>query len=183
MLQNKSGVLNNYDSGFSLVELLFVLCIAGILASVAAPVFSNWLPDYRLRSKAKELYSDMYLAKMKAIKENSKYKIYFYRGVNDSYSLKSADGDIEKTVVLPSSDYKIGFGCGSATRSAKKSGGPPPEDPVGYASDVVTFNSRGTGSSGYVYLDNDKGSSYAIGSFSSGVIFMRKWDKSDNTWK
>ncbi len=31
--------------GFSLLELLFVLCIAGILATVATPVFSTWIPD------------------------------------------------------------------------------------------------------------------------------------------
>ncbi len=183
MIQERG--LRIYYSGFSFLELIFVVCIAAILASVAIPVFSTLIPDYMLRSKAKELYSDMYLARTRAIKENDKYKIFFYPGTIGSYSLENADGNIEKTVILQSSDSDkiIGFGSGAATKSAIKSGGPPPDDGVSYADNILTFNSRGTGSSGYVYLDNSKGASYAIGTLSSGVIFLKKWDRESSSWK
>ena len=58
------------DSGFSLVELLAVIAVIAIAASIGVPAFSAWIPDYRLRNIVNELHSDMYLAKMKAIKEN-----------------------------------------------------------------------------------------------------------------
>jgi prepilin-type N-terminal cleavage/methylation domain-containing protein len=171
--------------GFSLLELLFVLCIAGILATIATPVFSTWIPDYRLRGMAKELYADIHLAKMRSIKENDTYKIVFITGGNDSYSFKKADGAIEKTVLFnpADSDSIVSFGHGDATKDATKAGGIPPSDGVSYADNTVTFNPRGTGTSGYVYLTNNKGSSYAIGTLSSGVVFVKKWDKNSKSWK
>lgn len=177
---------DNYGSrGFSLLELLFVLCIAGILATIATPAFSTWIPEYRLRGMAKELYADMHLAKMKAIKENDIYKIVFITGGNDSYSFKRADGAIEKTVNFNQEDSGsiISFGYGDATKDATKTGGSPPSDGVSYAGNAVTFNPRGTGTSGYVYLANSKGSSFAVGTLSSGVIFIKKWDKKIRAWK
>ncbi len=170
--------------GFSVFELVIFIVIAGILASVSIPVFSNWIPEYRLKTKANELFADMYLTKMRAIKENDKYKIIFSTGSKASYSLVSAGGKIEKTVELsPDREEGICFGCGSATKSATKSGGAPPSDGISFKNNTVTFNPRGTGSTGYVYLNNSKGTSYAIGTLSSGVIFIKKWDKADNTWK
>ncbi|NLD36606.1 MAG: prepilin-type N-terminal cleavage/methylation domain-containing protein [Desulfatiglans sp.] len=171
--------------GFSLLELLFVLCIAGILATVATPVFSTWIPDYRLRAIAKELYADMHLAKMRSIKENDKYKIVFNTEANNSYSFIRADGVIEKTVFFnpAASDSIVAFGYGKAIKDATKTGGSPPADGVSYAGNAVTFNPRGTGTSGYVYLANSKGSSFAVGTLSSGVIHIKKWDKNSKSWR
>ena len=185
MVRNQERDFKKANSGFSLIELTIILCIVGFCISISGSVFSAWIPDYRLRTRAKELYSDMYFAKMKAIKENSNCKIIFMTGETESYSIQNADGNIDKTVVFSSSEsnHKIGFGCGSATKSAVKSGGAPPDDGISYTSNTVSFNFRGTGKSGYVYIDNSKGSSYAIGSLSSGVIFLKKWDKSSGSWK
>jgi hypothetical protein len=43
---------------------------------------------------------------------------------------------------------------------------------------VAVFNSRGTGSAGYVYLANSDGTAYAAGTRSSGVVLLRKWNGS-----
>jgi prepilin-type N-terminal cleavage/methylation domain-containing protein len=185
MIIKNSSEKNILCKGFSLLELLFVLCIAGILATIATPVFSTWIPDYRLRGIAKELYTDMHFAKMKSIKENDKYKIVFNTGVNDSYSFSKADGVIEKTVLFnpDDSDSMVSFGYGEATKDATKTGGIPPADGVSYTDNAVTFNPRGTGTSGYVYLTNSKGASFAIGTLSSGVIYIKKWDRKSKSWK
>ncbi len=185
MVQERVSDSMTNNSGFTLVELVIILCIVGILATIGIPAFSSWIPDYRLRNKAKELYADMHLAKMKAVKEYKKYRIVFYTDGDASYRLIKNDGTTEKMVNLFSSDSgeKISFGCGAATKNATKSGGTPPVDGISYNGNILTFNPRGTGSPGYAYLHNSKGTSYAIGTLSSGVIFMKKWDEASNSWK
>ena len=182
MIYPKKTAITN-SSGFTLFELFTIICIIGIVFTIGIPAFSAWIPDYRLRAKAKELYTDMHLAKIKALKENDKYKIVFSNDTANSYSLVKSDDVIEKTVIFSSSetDTKILFGGGSATKNATKSGGSLPGDGISYADNTLTFNPRGTGSSGYVYLHNRKGTSYAIGTLTSGVIFIKKWNGSD--WK
>ena len=185
MIRDRVDDFLTHDSGFTLAELVITVCIIGILATIGVPAFSSWVPDYRLRNKAKELYADMHLAKMKAVKEYAKYRIVFSIDADTSYRLIKNDGTIEKTVHLssPDSGDKISFGCGTATISATKSGGIPPVDGISYNGNVLTFNPRGTGSPGYAYLQNNKGTSYAIGTLSSGVIFIKKWNKISNSWE
>lgn len=184
MIREKSKSFNDGVSGFTLLELIVIVFIIGILASISIPVFSTLIPDYKLRTTAQELYSNMHLAKMKAIKKQTKYKIVFQTGAN-SYILKQDAGPTEKTVTLTSSGSgrDICFGCGDATKNATKSGGAPPSDGVSYSSNTATFNPRGMSSSGYVYVKNNKGTSYAVGTLSSGVIFLKKWRTSTNSWE
>ena len=53
-------------SGFTLVELLIVLVIAGILASMAMPSLSNMLLNQRLGTAAEELYMSLNFARSEA---------------------------------------------------------------------------------------------------------------------
>ena len=170
--------------GFTLIEVLVALIVLGILTAIAIPGFSTWLPKYRLKSASRDLYSNMQLAKMGAIKANADWAIVFDAGSN-SYKICSDDGDgdwtttgnntIERTVDL--ADYKAGvsYGHGNATDDIP-GGGAPPADDITYTNDVLVFNSRGTGSGGYVYLENSKNTTtYGVGTRTSGVIQLRKW--------
>ncbi|MGD9076356.1 MAG: prepilin-type N-terminal cleavage/methylation domain-containing protein, partial [Desulfobacteraceae bacterium] len=56
------------ESGFSLIELLVIIVIIAILAAIAIPAFSAWLPNYRLRQAARDVYSNLQRAKVNAIK-------------------------------------------------------------------------------------------------------------------
>lgn len=170
--------------GFTLVELITTVLILGVLASFAIPAFSNWLPDYRLRNTAQELYSNMQLIKMIAIKENNIYRLVFTSGDNDFYIMERPDGTVEKTINLnhDESSCDVFFGCGDATKAATVSGGPVPDDGVSYTYNKATFNSRGLGKSGYIYLTNGKGTAYAVGTWSSGIIVLKKWDNSTESW-
>jgi prepilin-type N-terminal cleavage/methylation domain-containing protein len=72
------------DSGFTLFELMVVLGIMAILASVAVPGFLGWLPKYRMRSAADEVLATLQHAKLRAVRENSIVSVNF-NFVNDSY--------------------------------------------------------------------------------------------------
>jgi type IV fimbrial biogenesis protein FimT len=60
------------QQGFSLIELVTVLAIAGLLASMAAPSFSQLAASLQLTSASNALVSSLYLARSEAIKRNGR---------------------------------------------------------------------------------------------------------------
>jgi prepilin-type N-terminal cleavage/methylation domain-containing protein len=159
------------ETGFTIIEIIVVIAIIAILAGVALPGFSAWIPDYRLKSAVQDLYSNMQLAKMEAVRTNNVRSIVFDP---DAGTYTKADGT---TVTL--SDYGSGikYGQGNATETVD---GEELGMFITYYDVTVTFNSRGLGdNSGYVYLTNSKDTAYAVGSLTSGVILLKKWKGSD----
>jgi type IV fimbrial biogenesis protein FimT len=57
----------NNSIGFTLIELLVVIGMMAALALIAIPAFSAWMPEYRLKQAARELYSNIQRAKMGAV--------------------------------------------------------------------------------------------------------------------
>lgn len=57
-------------AGFTLVELMVTLAIAGILAGLAAPSFSEMIANQRARSAATDLYVALSKARSEALKRN-----------------------------------------------------------------------------------------------------------------
>ena len=169
--------------GFTIVELVVALSIMGIAVSAAIPGFSRWLPDYELKKAATQLYSNLHLAKMAAVRDNAEWALYFNPIAGGLYQIRFGTGPngeyidpggytVEKTIWLH--DYKGGicFGHGSAT--AAIGGGW--DDDITFLSNTVVFMPRGMADSqGYVYLQNQKNATYAVGALTTGYVLMRKW--------
>ncbi len=64
-------------SGFTLIEVIIVMGVIGIMSAIAFPMVSNWLPNYRLRGEARNLYSNMQRIKLEAVRRNSDVGISF----------------------------------------------------------------------------------------------------------
>jgi len=172
------------QDAFSLIELLFVMVVMAIIASIAIPGFSKWLPGYHLRSASDDLYSELQFTKMKAIQNNGEWALVFNSG-GGSYQVVSGgtDGDystagdntVEKTVSLSQYGSGVDYGHGAATAPI----GAGFDNDITFNADTVVFNSRGminNPAGGYVYLQNSENASYGIGVLASGVIQLRKWD-------
>jgi prepilin-type N-terminal cleavage/methylation domain-containing protein len=171
--------------GFTLVELIVAISIFAILCSIAIPAYSSWLPEYKLKNAVRDLYSNMQLAKMLSIKENNNYQINFDTN-GEGYSIHRPDGTVERKVNFIYYDKSIGikYGGGAATKNATVSGGPLPIDGVSYQNNKISFNPRGLASSmGYAYLDNKNGAAYAVGTWITGIIVLKKWNEAEGEWE
>jgi prepilin-type N-terminal cleavage/methylation domain-containing protein len=181
--------LHRNPTGLTLIELMAVLWLIGILAAVMATSIdlTGWLNLYRLKGSAKNLFVHMQKVRMSAIAENRDWAILF-NTANSSYYFQVKDssgnwvnqGDpilLAKGVV---------FGHGSATCDATEQRdhftSNSPAAAITFTYKRATFDSLGLPSkSGYCYLANDSGASFAVGANTSGVIKMKKW--ADNDWR
>ena len=63
--------------GVTLIELIVVMVIIAIGALLMAPNIGAWLPNYRLRTAARDVVSTMRTAQMKAVSVNLEYRVSF----------------------------------------------------------------------------------------------------------
>jgi prepilin-type N-terminal cleavage/methylation domain-containing protein len=181
------------EQGFTLIELMVTIIVLCVLLGLAIPGFSSWLPKYRLRGAARDIHSNLQYAKMTAVKDRTRCGVLFdvagsrYLVVNSgpnrtwesTSGSRAGDDEILKTVNFSEYGSGVGYGHGSAT-SAIGSGF---DNNVTFPDDGVVFDSRGmilspsgaASMGGYVYLQNNKNSTYAVGVWSAGVIVTRRW--------
>jgi len=68
------------ERGFTVMELMVVVGLMAIISAIAMPSFISWLPSYRLSAGARQVAGDLQLARMKAISQNTTYRLNFISG-------------------------------------------------------------------------------------------------------
>ena len=129
------------NAGFTIIEVLTVIGIIAIMASIVLPNVVAWLPRYRLNSGAEEIHSTLQLARLGAIKENASATVTFDTA-NHSF-LASIDGRTIRQGKMPA-----GIIIDSVTSPDSE----------------VEFDSRGlaNGSTGNILVKNSQGGEKTI---------------------
>ena len=70
-MMQPNTVVRNRLNGFTLIELMMTMVIVGILVTLAAPSFNNFVLKSRVNSAATELQMSLLLARSEAAKRNS----------------------------------------------------------------------------------------------------------------
>lgn len=166
----------NKNFGFTLLELMVAIAIIAIVAAMALPSYLSYLPVKRVNGAVRQLFTEMNIAKMKAVSENNNFIIKFNSSDN-SYSIYDDDGndgadtgDLIKTVNIQANYPGIVYG-GNGSANITFSGG------------KVTFKPTGLSNIGTVYLmpdgDTDVTRKRKITVNSVGRIKLYKYTGSD----
>lgn len=167
------------NSGFTLIEAVIVLAMIGILSAISVISMSQWLPGYRLKSAAQDLFNNMHYARSQAITENRPWVVDFIEA-NQTYEIKPQGEATVRTIALSSYGSGVVFGHQAGAKKVNDTTAAISDDTYDVDNQVV-FSSNGTAESGYVYLTNGRPKTYAVGTFLSGVVRFKQWDGS--AWK
>jgi len=180
----------NNNKGFTLIEMMVVIAIMTVLATLVLPDFLGLTQKSRLRKAARDVYSSMQTARMGAIQSGFGWDVRFRKNQDDVLifnpgpdGIMGGDGkkdDVKTFIEL--ADYKnVKYGLGNfgPIPDGKK-----PGDGISFGSNRVTFQSDGTANkAGTVYLTTDSGEeAYAISVlFTTGRI--KFWKNSGAGWE
>lgn len=75
-------------SGFTILEVLVVIVMLSVMMGIGFNYITGWLPNFRARSAARDVFSNLQSARMAAIKTHKRCTVTFRdSGTNDGYDI------------------------------------------------------------------------------------------------
>jgi prepilin-type N-terminal cleavage/methylation domain-containing protein len=191
--------LRGLTPGFTILELLFTLAIAGTLTTIAVPQGLRALDDFHTRAAARYLAQRLGDARLSAIKRSLAHGLRFETGTPDYRFTTVMDGnanglrtsDIEQGVdrtltqpdLLGAHFRDVAFGILDGVPDAD---GQPANGSDGVrvgASKLLAMNPDGTSTSGTLYVHGRERSQYAVRVLGvTGRVRVLKYDHVRRRW-
>jgi prepilin-type N-terminal cleavage/methylation domain-containing protein len=92
------------ESGFTLIETLFVVGLIGVISAIAVPMFSNAIANFRISGDARSLSNAVAVAKMRAAANFSRVRIFVDRD-EEEFHLQSWDKTTSKWITEGGSTF------------------------------------------------------------------------------
>jgi type II secretion system protein H len=146
--------------GFSLVEVVTVLAIFVIMASIASVYMSRYVNNTNLRTAARQLASDIANSKQRSVTQGVNYRMTITVGTPGQYTIEQRDA-ADTTSTVKATKIPTDSGAGLYI-----------SNPTTYTGNVITFQPRGTTSAGTVILQNSIGSSASITTNITGKTYV-----------
>ena len=186
------------DAGFTMVELVAVVAVAVILASMTMPLSATVVDRGRVRAAAAFIASRFRLARIEAVNRVSNVGVVFDL-VNGRWQIRACrdgtgnglrradiasgtdpcfDGPHEFNAMFPGVDIAVDpLLIGPA-------GEPPNPDPVRFGTpDIASFSPTGSCTSGSLFLRSTKGQQIAVRvSGANGRLRVFRYDRTPRTW-
>ena len=191
--------IRGFTPAFTILELLFVLAIAGTLTAVAVPQGLRALDDFRTRTAARYLSQRLADARLNAVKRSAAHGLRFEAATPDYRITTVVDGNgnglrtaelqrgVDRTLTEPerlSSHFQdVVFGILEGVPDAD---GQPANGSDGVrigASRLLAMNPDGTSSSGTLYVHGRERSQYAVRVLGvTGRVRVLKYDLGRRRW-
>lgn len=121
--------------GFTLMEMMIVVVVIGVIAAMAVPSFLSYLPKLRVKTTAREIVSQLRLARSKSVAERRPYGVHF--NVAQNVFTVFADTDNPAAVTFGLADSTIQVDTLEADVALNS---------CTYTNDCVIFNATGAAS-------------------------------------
>ena len=86
-------VIRRQAAGFSLIELLIAMTIAGILLAFGAPAMSGYIQNARLGAMAQSIYSGLQMARTEAVRRNQSVEFVLSNSPLDTTTVDAVSQD------------------------------------------------------------------------------------------
>ncbi len=185
---HKKNKTHQSNRGFTLIELLVVIAVLAVMSAVAIPAINTWIPNYKLKVAAREMFTDFQYARSQALKRNARVAISFttvtFPATGGGYVVfvddgagggtagnLTQDGDeatlIEKAMPELCSLTSANFNGGVAT---------------GYSARGIPLRNGSNMLTGETIIRNNKSNWYRIGLSNSGYPRIQK-SSDGSTWE
>lgn len=188
-------------TGYSLIELLFVLSTAATVSAMAVPPLLAALDDYRTAGAVRYISTRIHRTRMEAVSRSTNAAMQFARaGTGYSFGIYvDGNGDGVRTPDikngtdrrlgaverLPDNYAGVDFGLLSGLPPVDPGGPPPGTDPIKLgSSNLLSYSSSGTSSPGSVYIRGRSSAQYLIRILGdTGRTRVLKFDSLARQWK